>query len=48
MRLPTGQENGGFQSSRATDNWEMNVQGPKGFERSYVLAEAAENINPMR
>jgi len=27
--------------SRATDNWEMTVHGPKGFERSYVLAGAA-------
>ena len=27
--------------SRANDNWEMNVQGPKGFERSYTLVGAA-------
>jgi hypothetical protein len=27
--------------SRATDNWEMTMHGPKGFERSYVLAGAA-------
>jgi hypothetical protein len=32
--------------SRATDNWEMNVQGPKGFERSYVLAGAAGEHQP--
>jgi hypothetical protein len=27
--------------SPATDNWEMSVHGPKGLERSYVLAGAA-------
>jgi hypothetical protein len=32
--------------SRATDNWEMNVQGPKGFERSYVLVGAAGEHQP--
>jgi len=32
--------------SRATDNWEMSVHGPKGFERSYVLAGAAGEHEP--
>jgi hypothetical protein len=30
--------------SRANDNWEMKVEGPRGFERSYTLvAEAGEH-----
>ena len=29
--------------SRANDNWEMKVEGPRGFERSYALVgEAGE------
>lgn len=32
--------------SRANDNWEMSVHGPKGFERSYVLAGAAGGHEP--
>jgi hypothetical protein len=24
--------------SRASENWEMRVEGPKGFERGYTLA----------
>jgi hypothetical protein len=32
--------------SRANDNWEMSVHGPKGFERSYVLAGAAGEHEP--
>jgi hypothetical protein len=32
--------------SRANDNWEMNVHGPNGFERSYVLAGAAGEHEP--
>jgi hypothetical protein len=27
--------------SRANDNWEMKVEGPTGFERSYTLAGIA-------
>jgi hypothetical protein len=27
--------------SRANDNWEMKVEGPQGFERSYPLVGAA-------
>jgi hypothetical protein len=30
--------------SRANDNWEMKVEGPRGFERSYTLiGEAGEH-----
>jgi hypothetical protein len=29
--------------SRATDNWEMRVEGPNGFERSYTLGSAGEH-----
>jgi hypothetical protein len=30
--------------SRANDNWEMKVEGPRGFERSYtLLGEAGEH-----
>jgi hypothetical protein len=30
--------------SRANDNWEMKVEGPQGFERSYsLLGEAGEH-----
>jgi hypothetical protein len=29
--------------SRANDNWEMKVQGPRGFERSYPLVGEAEH-----
>jgi hypothetical protein len=32
--------------SRANDNWEMIVHGPKGFERSYVLVGAAGEHEP--
>jgi hypothetical protein len=32
--------------SRANDNWEMRVQGPKGFERSYILVGAAGEHQP--
>lgn len=32
--------------SRANDNWEMSVHGPKGFERSYVLAGSAGEHEP--
>ena len=27
--------------SRASENWEMRVEGPNGFERSYTLAGSA-------
>ena len=29
--------------SRASDNWEMKVEGPKGFERSYSLTGPDEH-----
>jgi hypothetical protein len=32
--------------SRANDNWEMKVEGPKGFERSYTLLGSAEQHQP--
>lgn len=34
--------------SRANDNWEMKVEGPKGFERSYTLLGAAGEHEPER
>ncbi len=33
--------------SRANDNWEMKVEGPKGFERSYTLLGSAEQHQPQ-
>ena len=33
--------------SRADDNWEMKVEGPKGFERSYTLLGSAEQHQPQ-
>jgi hypothetical protein len=32
--------------SRASENWEMRVEGPIGFERSYTLARAAGEHEP--
>jgi hypothetical protein len=32
--------------SRANDNWEMKVEGPRGFERSYTLVGAAGEHQP--
>ena len=32
--------------SRATENWEMRVEGPNGFERTYALAGAAGEHEP--
>jgi hypothetical protein len=32
--------------SRATDNWEMKVEGPKGFERSYSLSGKSGEHEP--
>ena len=32
--------------SRASENWELKVQGPNGFERSYPLAGAAGEHEP--
>jgi hypothetical protein len=35
--------------SRANDNWEMKVEGPRGFERSYtLLGEAGEHPDAIR
>ena len=33
--------------SRANDNWEMKVEGPKGFERSYTLVGGAGEHQPV-
>jgi hypothetical protein len=33
--------------SRATDNWEMKVEGPKGFERLYTLAGTLGEHEPQ-
>ena len=32
--------------SRESDNWEMQIQGPAGFERSYSLIGAAGQHEP--
>jgi hypothetical protein len=32
--------------SRANDNWEMKVEGPRGFERSYALVGEAGEHRP--
>jgi hypothetical protein len=32
--------------SRADDNWEMKVEGPRGFERSYSLVGEAGEHQP--
>jgi hypothetical protein len=32
--------------SRASENWELRVEGPKGFERSYSLAGSAGEHQP--
>ena len=32
--------------SHGSENWEMKVEGPSGFERSYTLAGAAGHHDP--
>lgn len=32
--------------SRASENWEMRVEGPNGFERTYILSGAAGEHEP--
>ena len=32
--------------SRASENWEMRVEGPKGLERTYTLSGAAGEHEP--
>jgi hypothetical protein len=32
--------------SHASENWDVRVQGPNGFERSYTLARAAGEHEP--
>lgn len=33
--------------SRASENWEMRVEGPNGFERTYTLSSAAGEHEPV-
>jgi hypothetical protein len=33
-------------ASRASENWEMRIEGPHGFERSYSLAGSAGEHQP--
>jgi hypothetical protein len=33
--------------SRATEDWEMKVEGPNGFERSYTLVGSEGERRPM-
>ena len=33
--------------SRENDNWEMKVEGPNGFERSYTLVGSAGEHQPV-
>jgi hypothetical protein len=33
--------------SRATDTWDMKVEGPKGYERSYTLIGSAGEQQPQ-
>jgi hypothetical protein len=33
--------------SRGNDNWEMKVEGPNGFERSYTLVGGAGEHQPL-
>lgn len=32
--------------SRASENWEMRIEGPNGFERSYSLASSSGEHEP--
>jgi hypothetical protein len=36
-----------IEGSRANDNWEMKVEGPRGFERSYTLVGGAGAHEPV-
>ena len=33
--------------SRTNDNWEMKIEGPSGFERSYTLVGSAGEHQPV-
>jgi hypothetical protein len=33
--------------SRANEDWEMKVEGPNGFERSYTLVRSAGEYQPV-
>jgi len=43
----TGDWRVSIMGSRTNDNWEMKVEGPNGFERSYTLAGSAGEHQPM-
>jgi hypothetical protein len=42
----TGEWRVSIAGSRATENWDMRVEGPNGFERSYTLSSAAGQHGP--
>jgi hypothetical protein len=42
----TGEWRVSIAGSRATENWEMRVEGPNGFERSYTLSSIAGEHEP--
>lgn len=42
----TGEWRVSIAGSRSSDNWEMKVDGPRGFERSYTLVGAAGEHQP--
>lgn len=46
--LPTGEAIGeaSVAGSRASENWEVRVEGPNGFERTYTLANSAGEHEP--
>lgn len=33
--------------SRAVENWDLRLEGPNGFERTYSLSGAAGECNPL-
>jgi hypothetical protein len=41
-----GQWRVSISGSRAADNWDLRVEGPHGFERSYMLSSAAGEHEP--
>jgi hypothetical protein len=43
----TGDWRVSIMGSRTNDNWEMKIEGPNGFERSYTLAGSAGEHQPM-
>jgi len=39
----TGEWRVSVSGSRATENWDMRVEGPNGFQRSYTLSGAGQH-----